>query len=345
MSGTTSFTSVPIVDISGLHSPEEAERHRVAGELGKAASEVGFFYISGAGIGDELFEHLLAATKEFFALPLDDKMRSYIGLSKCHRGYVPSGEEGLATGMPEMKEAFDTALDLPADDPDYLAGNPMLGPNVWPDLPGFADAVTAYYDALLDVGHRLLWAFAVALGEDPDTFSKHATKTPSQLRLIHYPHDPDAVDGEGIGAHTDYECFTLLKPTAPGLEVMNGDGDWIDVPPVPGTFVVNIGDMLELWTNGVYVATSHRVRKVSEERYSFPLFFNVDYHTEVKPLPQFTSRGHKQRPALRAGEHLFAQTAQTFAYLRSRVESGELVLPDGSLQIGQFGQQALQNRR
>jgi isopenicillin N synthase-like dioxygenase len=250
MSGATSFTSVPIIDISGLRSPDRAERELVAEELGKAAREVGFFYISGAGVDDVLFDRMLGATKAFFALPVDEKMRSYIGLSKCHRGYVPAGEEGLATGMPEMKEAFDTALDLPADDPDYLAGNPMLGPNTWPDLPGFADAVTAYYQAVLDVGHRLLWAFAVALGEDPDTFSKHATKTPSQLRLIHYAYNPDAVDGEGIGAHTDYECFTLLKPTAPGLEVMNGAGEWIDVPPVPGTFVVNIGDMLELWTNG-----------------------------------------------------------------------------------------------
>jgi 2OG-Fe(II) oxygenase superfamily len=146
----------------------------------------------------------------------------------------------------------------------------------------------------------------------------------------------------GIGAHTDYECFTLLKPTAPGLEVLNGAGDWIDVPPVPDTFVVNIGDMLELWINGAYVATSHRVRKVKEERYSFPLFFNVDYHTEVKPLPQFASRDGRQRPTLCAGEHLFAQTAQTFAYLRNRVEAGELVLPAGSLETGQFGQEALQ---
>ncbi len=344
MSGATSFTSVPIVEIGGLRSPDRAQREEVAAEIGKAAREVGFFYISGAGIDDGLFERMLAATKEFFALPVEEKMRSYIGLSKCHRGYVPSGEEGLATGMPEMKEAFDTALDLPADDPDYLAGNPMLGPNVWPDLPGFADAVTAYYDAVLDVGNRLLWAFAVALGEDPDTFSQHATKTPSQLRLIHYPFDPDVVDGEGIGAHTDYECFTLLKPTAPGLEVMNGAGEWIDVPPVPGTFVVNIGDLLELWTNGEFVATSHRVRKVAEERYSFPLFFNVDYDTQVKPLPQFVSRGSKVRPTLRAGEHLFAQTAQTFAYLRNRVDSGDLVLPDGSLGVGQFGQEALQKR-
>lgn len=344
MSGGTSFTSVPIIDISGLRSPEGAERKRVATEIGKAAAEVGFLYIRGAGIDDALFARMLAATKEFFALPLEEKMRYYIGLSTCHRGYVPPGEEGLATGMPEMKEAFDTALDLPADDPDYLAGNPMLGPNTWPDLPGFADAVTAYYDAILAVGDQLLLAFAMALGEDPDTFAKHATKTPSQLRLIHYPYNPDAVDGEGIGAHTDYECFTLLKPTAPGLEVLNGAGEWIDVPPVPGTFVVNIGDMLELWTNGAYVATSHRVRKVAEERYSFPLFFNVDYHTEVKPLPQFTSRDGKSRPTLRAGEHLFAQTAQTFAYLRNRVEAGELVLPDGSLTTGQFGHQALQKR-
>src|ERR1700676_1259268 len=344
MSGATSFTSVPVIDISALRSPDQAGQERVAAELGRAARDVGFFYISGAGVDEALFEGLLGATKEFFALPVDEKMRSYIGWSHCHRGYVPLGEEGLSGEKPDLKEAFATALDLPADDPDYLAGNPMLGPNVWPQLAGFAEAVSAYYHAVLDVGHQLLWAFAVALGEDPDTFSRHATKTPSQLRLVHYPYNPEAQDHNGIGAHTDYECFTLLKPTAPGLEILNGAGEWIDVPPVAGAFVVNIGDMLELWTNGAFVATSHRVRKVKEERYSFPLFFNVDYHTEVKPLPQFASRDGKERPTLRAGEHLFAQTAQTFAYLRNRVEAGELVLPDGSLEIGQFGQQALRQR-
>ena len=344
MTGMTSFTSVPIVDVGGLRSSDAAERNRVSAEIGRAAAEVGFFYGSGSGVDESTFDRMLAATKEFFALPLEEKMRSYIGLSRCHRGYVPIGEEGVETAadaVPDLKEAFDTALDLPADDPDYLAGNPMLGPNAWPDLPGFAEAVTAYYEAVLEVGHLLLRAFAVALGEDPEVFTRHATKTPSQLRLVHYPYNPDARDGLGIGAHTDYECFTLLKPTAPGLEVLNGAGEWIDVPPVPGTFVVNIGDLLELWTSGAFVATSHRVRKVAEERYSFPLFFNVDYDTEVKPLPQFVSPDAPQRPPLKAGEHLFAQTAQSFAYLRQRVESGELVLPEGSLQLNQFGQQAL----
>src|SRR3954466_16397548 len=98
MSGTTSFTSVPTIDISGLRSPDRAQRDRVAGELGKAASDVGFLYVRGAGVDDAVFERMLASTKEFFALPLEVKMQSYIGLSKCHRGYVPSGEEGLATG-------------------------------------------------------------------------------------------------------------------------------------------------------------------------------------------------------------------------------------------------------
>lgn len=344
MSGTSSlaaFVSVPIIDISGLFSARRDERVRVAAEIGAAAREVGFFYISGSGIDEVVFDRMLAVTKQFFALPLEEKMRSYIGLSRCHRGYVPVGEEGVETDMPDLKEAFDTALDLPAEDPDHLAGNPMLGPNTWPDIPGFAEAVTAYYQAVLEVGRHLLWAFAVALGEDPDVFSRHATKTPSQLRLMHYRYNADAQDGQGIGAHTDYECFTLLKPTAPGLEVLNGAGEWIDVPPLDGTFVVNIGDLLELWTNGTFVATSHRVRRVAQERYSFPLFFNVDYHTEVKPLPRFVTDDGPQRPALRAGEHLFAQTAQTFTYLRRRIQAGELVLPDGSLGTGQFGQQAV----
>jgi isopenicillin N synthase-like dioxygenase len=345
MSGATSFTSVPIVDISGLQSPDPAARRQAAADLGKAAREAGFLYVSGAGVSEELFDRLLAATKEFFALPVEEKMRSYIGLSRCHRGYVPTGEEGVAGHEADLKEAFDTALDLPSDDPDYLAGNPMLGPNAWPELAGFAEAVTAYYQAVLEVGQRLLRAFAVALGEDPETFARHATKTPSQLRLIHYPFNPDAEDAQGIGAHSDYECFTLLKPTAPGLEVLNGAGEWIDVPPSPGTFVVNIGDMLELWTNGEFIATTHRVRQVKQERYSFPLFFNVDYDTVVKPLRRFEDRGGRPQPTLRAGEHLFAQTAQTFAYLRTRVENGEIVLPEGSVPIGSFGQEALQARK
>lgn len=336
----TGFSSIPSVDVSALAGSDAASRARVADELGRVAREIGFVYVTGHGIPQPLIDGLLAATKRFFAEPMERKMAVYIGRSSNHRGYVPEGEEGFYAGSKDKKEAYDLSIDLPADDPDYLAGNPLLGPNQWPDLPGFRDSVSAYYEAAFALGRRLLSGFAQALGETPDFFEGFVTKPPSQLRLIHYPFDANAADAMGIGAHTDYECFTLLHSTSPGLEVLNGAGEWIDAPPVPGAFIVNIGDLLELWTNGTFVATSHRVRKVKEERYSFPLFFAVDYHTLVAPMARFVKPGQATRPPLIAGEHLFAQTAQSFTYLKERMARGEVSLPDGAQALASFGQQA-----
>lgn len=333
------FSSIPLVDISALVAGDAAGSRAAAEALGKAAREVGFVYVTGHGIPAALFESLLDAAKRFFAQPLERKMEVYIGLSANHRGYVPAGEEVFAAGTKDAKEAFDLSADLPADHPAVSAGTPMLGPNQWPDLPGFKETVGAYYGAVFAVGRALMRGFAMALGEAPEIFEPFITTPPSQLRLIHYPFDADAADTVGIGAHSDYECFTLLHSTGPGLEVMNGAGQWIDAPPVPGALTVNIGDLMELWTNGEFVATSHRVRKVQEERYSFPLFFMVDYATEVAPLPRFRGRGERQ--GLIAGEHLFAQTTQTFRYLAERVKSGDLTLPSGAHALSSFGQEAL----
>ncbi|HET6387960.1 isopenicillin N synthase family dioxygenase [Hyphomicrobium sp.] len=340
MSASETFQSIPIVDVTKLRTGTLDEQKAVAEELGKAARDVGFVYITGGGIDESLFEGVLDATKRFFALPHEEKMKVYIGNSRCHRGYVPEGEEVFASGSKDKKEAYDLSMDLPADDPDYVAGNPLLGPNQWPDLPGFAQAVDDYYRAVFGLGRVLLRGFSLALGEEPTFFDKYVTKPPSQLRLIHYPFDASAEDRPGIGAHTDYECFTLLRSTAAGLEVLNGAGEWIDAPPIPGAYVVNIGDMMEVWTNGTFVATSHRVRKVSEERYSFPLFFAADYDTVVAPLPRFAEEGKALRSPLKAGEHLFAQTAQSFTYLKERVARGELALPQDAAPLSSFGQEA-----
>lgn len=342
MTSPANFSSIPVVDITGLRTGTPAEQSEVAEALGRAARDVGFVYVTGCGIDEALFEGVLDAARRFFALPYEEKMKVYIGNSRCHRGYVPEGEEVFASGTKDKKEAYDLSIDLPEDDPDYVAGNPLLGPNQWPDLPGFREAVDAYYKAVFGLGRVLLRGFAMAIGEAPSFFDRYVTKPPSQLRLIHYPFDAGADDRPGIGAHTDYECFTLLRSTSPGLEVMNGAGEWIDAPPVPGAFVVNVGDMMEIWTNGAFIATSHRVRKVSEERYSFPLFFAADYDTLVAPLPRFARGEAPAHKSLKAGEHLFAQTMQSFTYLKERRARGEIVLPEGSAPLSSFGREARQ---
>ena len=338
-SGPRDFDEIPVIDVAALTGGDSQQRAATVAALGQAAREVGFFYVTGTGIGTQEFTDLLTVTQAFFALPIEEKMRVYIGNSSNHRGYVPEGEEGANGYTKDRKEAYDLSQDLPADDPDYLAGNPMLGPNQWPELPGFASAVARWYTCVFELGLTLMAGFESALELPAGTLVDHVTKPPSQLRLVYYPYNPEAEDAIGIGAHTDYECFTLLKPTAPGLEVLNGAGKWIDVPPLDDAFVVNIGDLLELWTGGQFVATSHRVRKVVEERYSFPLFFNVDYDTVVTTLPQF-AQPDVEPLSLRAGEHLYAQTIQTFQYLQRRLEAGEIALPAGSLGLLTFGQEA-----
>ena len=334
------FTELPVVDISGLLTADQTAAQEAAGHLGRAAREVGFCYVAGHRIPPSVFTGVVDAATRFFALPPEEKMRVYIGLSRNHRGYVPEGEEVFAAGSKDRKEAFDLSIDLPSDDPDYVAGNPLLGPNQWPDLANFRTPVMAYYDAIFSLGRVLMGGFARALGEPPDFFDRYLTKPPSQLRLIHYPYNPAAGAALGIGSHTDYECLTLLYSTAPGLEVLNSAGRWVDAPPLPGALVVNIGDMLEIWTNGEFVATSHRVRPVKEERYSFPLFFAVDYDTKVKPLDRFVTDQRPARDGLTAGEHLFAQTAQSFNYLKARLARGEIKLPESYVPLSSFGQGA-----
>lgn len=339
MNTPTAFTTIPEISLAALRDPEGERYAQEVDRLRAACSDVGFLQLVDLGPDASLFEDLLAATKEFFALPEAEKEKVHIRNSTNHRGYVPFFEEGLEGSRKDKKECFDSSLELPADDPEYLAGHPMLGPNQWPELPGFRETVTTYYEAVREVGEVLFRALAVALGEDPDVFTARTSRAPSQLRLIHYPFNPDAVDEAGIGAHTDFECFTLLRPTAPGLEVLNGAGEWIPVPYRPDALVVNVGDLLEVWTAGTFIATTHRVRNVTEERYSFPLFFNVDYDTVVEPLPRFAQAAGGYEPIV-AGEHLYAQTIHAFDYLRERLANGEIEMPAGARPKSSFGQGA-----
>lgn len=226
------FTELPTIDIRDLAGDDLARRQAVADAIGRAAREVGFFYITGHGIDPALIAGVREAAKQIFALPMEEKMNYYIGHSKSHKGYVPEGEEIYGSGKPDHKEAFDIGFQAADDHPLVLAGTPLIGANEWPDLPDFRARVLAYYDAVFALGHRLFDAFALALGLPEGYFKPMVTCPPAKLRLIHYPFDASVEDVPGIGAHTDYECFTLLLADQPGLEVLNEESVWIDAPPV-----------------------------------------------------------------------------------------------------------------
>ncbi len=340
------FSEIPVIDITGLYSSDLNEQQRVADELGHAAEHVGFFYIKGHQIPKEQIKKLKAQAETFFALPFEEKMEYYAGkFGIKHRGYVPPGEERPETlARPELanspnktdnKEAFDLSWDLDDNDPDVIAKKPMHGSNVWADLPNFKEDVSQYYASVIALGRVLLRGFELALKLEPNALNKLVNKPTSQLRLMHYPHDLEAEDIFGFGAHTDMELFTILLPTAPGLEVVNSEGKWIDAPPIEDAFVVNIGDMIEALSGGTFTATSHRVRKVREERYAFPLFFACDYDVEIKPLAQFaTLEAIEKYPPVIAGQHLFEVSAKVFQYMQRMIHSGEIKLSGPSLHFG-----------
>ena len=329
------FQSLPIVDVSPLLEPGVAALEPTVAALRRAASQVGFLYVTGHGVSAERVAALEEAARALFGLPRAAKLEYHIGRSQNHRGYVPPGEEVFYGQSKDTKEAFDLGLELPAA--DYGRASRLLGPNVWPrELPAFRAAVGAYHAEAFALGRALLGGFALALGLPRSYFDAYLVAPPSQLRLIHYEPAPASEGAMGIGSHTDYECLTILHATAPGLEVMNGAGQWVAAPPVPGAFVVNIGDLLEVWSNGVFVSTSHRVRPVAAPRYSFPLFFTVDYATRVEPLAHLSQGGARYAPLV-SGDHLLSQTMQTFRYLIQLVQQGLAELPEGSHALSSFG--------
>lgn len=190
----------------------------------------------------------------------------------------------------------------------------MSGPNAWPQYPGFREILSEYYGSLLTLSRQLIRLFAEVLNLPPAYFDPLVTRPGAMARLIHYPPqsptDPTAL---GIGAHTDIECFTILSPgTIPALQILNpADGEWILAPPIAGTFVVNIGDMLARWTNDRFVSTVHRVWNVTgRERYSIPFFFGVNYDAVVQTLEACLERGEKEKyePVV-AGEYVYRRLA------------------------------------
>ncbi len=277
--------TLPIIDVSPLFGADTAARATVADAIGRACRDNGFFYATGHGVDPARLDGL---AREFFALPEAEKHR--IGMArggKAWRGFFPVGGE-LTSGKPDRKEGLYFGSELPPQDPRVQAGVPMHGANQFPARPaGLRGAVLAYLDANTRAAHAILEGIALSLGLDAQYFRKHYTADPTILfRIFHYPPDDPGSLQWGVGEHTDYGLLTLLaQDDCGGLQVRSTEG-WIEAPPVPGTLVCNIGDMLDRLTGGLYRSTPHRAKNTTERgRLSLPFFFDPSFDAQIVKLP------------------------------------------------------------
>jgi isopenicillin N synthase-like dioxygenase len=315
---------VPLVDFGPFLEGPASERKRVALEIGRACRDIGFFYLVHHGVPQRLVDRVFAEASRFFALPLDRKAEIAIEKSRCHRGWFALGGENLDPSKQrqagDYKEGIKIGRDLPLDHPLVKAGLPLHGPNQWPSgLPGWKDTMQEGYDALSRLGREIMHAFALAL-ELPEThFDRWLTGPMATLGPLHYPPQTGRITEEriGAGAHTDFGCLTILaQDPVGGLQVRNSARRWVDAPYVSGSFVVNVGDMMERWTNGLFTSTVHRVINVSgKDRYSLPFFFDPDFDADLSVLQTCTGPGNPPKhPPTTGGQHLLDRINATFDY-------------------------------
>jgi isopenicillin N synthase-like dioxygenase len=316
------ISEIPVIDIAPLWM--EGAGHAVAGSLRRASSEVGFFYVRNHGVPEPVVVRADAAARRFFKLPIDDKQR--VCINRHHHGFLRIGEAKMATDAKvDLKESFVWGLDLPEEDPER-ATNPFLGPNNWPDfMPELRAALYPFFEAMTDCAKMLMRAFAVSLGLPEDTFLKNCAKPISRSSTIYYPPQPPSLGREqfGVAPHTDYGCLTLLwQDDVGGLEVQNVAGEWLTAHPIPGTLVVNVGDLLARWTNDKFVSTPHRVvNRRGLDRHSMVLAFDPDFDTIVDPVATCGPSEQPKYDPVSCGEYVLSRFDAAFAY-RQRNEIG-----------------------
>lgn len=249
---SVSIEDVPILDMSPLMSSGDIES--LAKALRSACEGMAFFYVKHHGVSQATIDAAIAASKRFFEQPLEARLK--VVKDRFHRGYLPVGTTHFPGRGPDLKDSYDIGVDLPLDHPDVVAGLPLHEPNQWPDLPQFREPLETYFAAVHDFGLNLLKLFARSLDLAPDFFVQHYTKPTILMRLMHYPPQEQATEADSIGAtaHTDFGLVTVLyQDPLGGLELQKPDGEWVAVPPVPGTFVVTWGSS---WRAGRMMSTA-----------------------------------------------------------------------------------------
>lgn len=285
--------TVPVIDFGPYLAGEPGVLDRTAAELRHALTEIGFYSIVNHGVPLTLVHDVYRQVARFHARPLDEKLR--IKLDRHNVGYLPMMGDTLRTSVvanvtkPNMNEAFFMARDLASDHPDVISGRRFRSANQWPEgLPGFRETIVEYCDALERLVQRLVRVYARALDLPATYFDGPFTEFQYKLRATHYTPQPESLADEfGIAPHTDTSFLTLLAPNdVPGLAFRTPAGHWIDVPTVPGAFIVNGGQLLLRWTNDRFLATPHRaVNRTAGERYALAFFCDAQIDWPIAAVP------------------------------------------------------------
>lgn len=316
---------LPIVDLKNISGADTAALRAVADRIGAACEAIGFMYVCNHGIAQSTIDEALQATRSFFAQPVEYK-RTLERAPGTYRGYIPMAafSEDRDSGRAYLYEAFIIGPELEAD---ATPGAGMRWPNVWPPGPTqLRRALTAYYRAVTDLSEHLLRAFGLALGGHEDTLLRHFGEPMTNISLLHYPRRGDQPGCEENGAgrggdrqrganarpHYDTNALTILLPgEAGGLEVEHRGLGWTEVPPRPGCFVDNIGNMMECWSAGRFRSTLHRVHPpIDRERFSIAYFASPEYETVIEPLPGVMGGKGEPRSRLHAGRAFSSFVAQ-----------------------------------
>jgi isopenicillin N synthase-like dioxygenase len=318
------FSEIPILDVSSLYGDDAAAIRDIASTLRGYLEDIGFLYVVGHPIAGSDVEAVREESKRFFALPEEQKLA--LKIDKNFRGYLPFAGSTIVTSSvatvskPNQSESIFFMHEVDANDPRAVAGKPLQGPNQWPGetvLPGFRSTMEHYVDEMSTLARKMVGAIAISLGLPADSLDHHFAEPTTFLRLLHYPTQPKEEGLFGSAPHTDYGFITLLaQDSVGGLEVKNKAGDWVPAPPVPDSFVMNVGDILARWSNDRFVSTPHRVINLSgRERYSQPFFFDPSMEAMIEALPVCVPEGSapKYAPVL-YGDYLMERIDKNYHY-------------------------------
>lgn len=305
--------AIPVIDISALR--DGSDPAAVARQLHAASQGLGFIYVSGHGIAADLIDTARANAFDFFRAP--DAAKADLIVSKSHRGWLKPGASKMHDGArADLKESFIWGYE--ADD-ETLDDHSLRGPNQWPTfVPQLQSSAMAYFERAHEVAHHLMRGFALGLQLDEQFFLKSAQRPLSRASFVYYPAQPAELGEQqfGVAPHTDFGVLTVLcQDDTGGLQVEDINGEWIHAPPIDGTLVVNVGDLLSRWTNGAYKSTPHRVVNTSgRELMSLVLAFDPNPETVIDSTQVFGDSQQAKEPPITCGDYLTWRFGKAFSY-------------------------------